>query len=75
MALAYDTTGHLLRATAADGELTIQRDGRGRPTTLSHTTFGGATIAYAADGTPTVTPNVESREMTEMKACFRFASR
>jgi len=25
--------------------------------------------------TPTVTPSVEMKEMTEMKACFRFASR
>ncbi len=25
--------------------------------------------------TPTVTPMVETSEMTEMKACFRFASR
>ncbi len=58
MVLAYDTTGHLLRATAADGVLTIQRDGRGRPTTLTHTKFGGTTIAYAPDGTPTVTPIV-----------------
>jgi YD repeat-containing protein len=56
MVLAYDSAGQLRRVTDTDGELTIARDGSGRPTTLSHSKFGGATIAYAADGAPTVTP-------------------
>ncbi len=56
MVIAFDRAGKLRRVTDADGELTIVRDGSGRPTTLSHSKFGGATIAYAVDGTPTVTP-------------------
>ncbi|MDZ7632098.1 MAG: DUF6531 domain-containing protein [Gemmatimonadaceae bacterium] len=54
--VAYDTAGRVVRATADDGELTISRDERGRPITLRHSRFGGATIVYGGDGTPTVTP-------------------
>jgi uncharacterized protein RhaS with RHS repeats len=71
VAIEYDAAGRLVRARAEDGELTIGRDERGRPITLRHSRFGGATIAYAADGTPTVTPT----DGTDIAAFRAYRSR
>lgn len=53
--LTFDGSGHLLRVQGSREQLAISRDSTGRPVTIMHSRAGAVSIAYASDGSASVT--------------------